>query len=182
MKPIYNTKTFTDVFSDSAAFLSAYKTSGIPETISYESAKTLYYLLYAKYGNSPIANYDENQFKYKVMGTIFEYGPTWEKRLEIQKTLRLMDEEELRVGSKMISNHAYNPSTDPSTSSLDELNQINEQSTNNYRKSKLEAYSRLWDMLKVDVTSEFINRFSPLFKQFVLNERPLLYATEEGEE
>lgn len=47
-------------------------------------------MLYARYGNNPIANYDETQFKYKVFSVIFQYGPTWEKRLSVQETLRGM--------------------------------------------------------------------------------------------
>ena len=42
----------------------------------------------AKYGNNPIANKDINQFKYKLFSTVFMYGPTWAKRLDIQKILR----------------------------------------------------------------------------------------------
>lgn len=181
MRPIYNTKTFADMFPEYDSFLSDYHTVGIEATIKGGTLKNLYYLLYARYGNSPMANRDENQFKYKLFSVVFQYGPTWEKKLEIQKTVRELDEEELRLGSKMISNHAYNPSTEPSTASLEELNQINEQSANIQKRSKLEAYARLWDMLATDVTSEFINRFSVCFKQFVLNENPLLYATPEDE-
>ena len=48
----------------------------------------MYYLLYARYGNTPIANYDQTQWKYKMFSIIFQYGPTWEKRLSIQDTLR----------------------------------------------------------------------------------------------
>ena len=48
----------------------------------------MYYLLYARYGNTPIANYDQTQWKYKMFSIIFQYGPTWEKRLGIQTTLR----------------------------------------------------------------------------------------------
>lgn len=182
MIPIYNTKTFSDMFANADEFVAEYQDCGIEKTIRTESARNLYYLLYARYGNSPIANRDENQFVYKIMSIIFQYGPTWEKHLEIQKTIRGLSEEELRAGSKMISNHAYNPSSDPSTASLEELNQINEQSTNNYKKSKLDAYSMLWEMLKTDVTGAFISRFEICFKQFAQPENPLLYVSNEGED
>ena len=90
MIPQYDTKLMTEVWEDAAKFLTDYKTVGIPTTISDASATTLYYLLYARYGNNPIANYDETQFKYKVFSVIFQYGPTWEKRLSVQSALRSM--------------------------------------------------------------------------------------------
>ena len=88
MLPQYDTKLMTDVWSQASEFLTDYQNIGIPTTISAQNATTLYYLLYARYGNTPIANYDENQWKYKMFSIIFQYGPTWEKRLDIQNTLR----------------------------------------------------------------------------------------------
>lgn len=88
MLPQYDTKLMTDVWSKATDFVADYQNIGIPTTISVQNATTLYYLLYARYGNTPIANYDENQWKYKMFSIIFQYGPTWEKRLDIQNTLR----------------------------------------------------------------------------------------------
>ena len=88
MFPQYDTKLMTEVWSQASDFLTDYQNAGIPTTISVQNATTLYYLLYARYGNTPIANYDENQWKYKMFSIIFQYGPTWEKRLDIQTTLR----------------------------------------------------------------------------------------------
>ena len=87
MIPMYSTKKFTDYFVTVDEFIEEYNAAAIPTTISETSAKTLYYLLFSKYGNNPIANYDETQFKYKIWATIFQFGPTWEKRLEIQTRL-----------------------------------------------------------------------------------------------
>lgn len=88
MLPRYDTKLMTEVWSQASEFLTDYQNAGIPTTISVQNATTLYYLLYARYGNTPIANYDENQWKYKMFSIIFQYGPTWEKRLDVQNTLR----------------------------------------------------------------------------------------------
>lgn len=90
MIPQYDTKLFVDIFDDAGTFVYYYKHVGIPTTISEQNAYTLYYLLYARYGNTPIANYDEEQFKYKIFSIVFQYGPTWEKRLAVQKDLRDM--------------------------------------------------------------------------------------------
>lgn len=76
MIPRYDTKLMTEVWDSAADFVADYKTVGIPTTISDNNATTLYYLLYARYGNTPIANYDVNQWKYKMFSVIFQYGPT----------------------------------------------------------------------------------------------------------
>lgn len=84
----YSTILMTDVWESAPEFVYDYKHVGIPTTISDANATTLFYLLYAKYGNNPIANYDITQFKYKMFSVIFQYGPTWEKKLSVQETLR----------------------------------------------------------------------------------------------
>lgn len=188
--PSYDTKLFSEIYSEASKFVADYKASGLYDataghlnnSLSDEKATTLFYLLYAKYANSPIANLDENQFKYKMWSTIFKYGPTWEKKLDIQNKLRELTEDEIRVGSKAIYNHAYNPSTEPSTASLEELTAINEQNTTNYKKSKVDAYGALWQIIVSDVTGAFIKKFEPLFKQFVTPERTWIYVQELEDE
>lgn len=179
--PQYSTKLFTEIWETATAFLADYQSAGIPTTISTTNATTLYYLLYAKYGNNPIANRDINQFKYKVLSIIFEYGPTWEKRLAIQQSLRSLSEEDLIKGAKAIYNQALNPSTAPGTGTLEELDYINAQNTTNYKKSKMEAYAQLWELLNTDVTSAFVGKFKVCFKQFVRPEKPLIYVTVEDD-
>lgn len=176
------TRKFTDIYPDKDTFLEEYKDNGIPNLISDTNATTLYYLLYARYGNSHIVNNDENQFKYKLWSTIFMYGPTWEKRLDIQDKLRNLSDEDLRLGTKQINNHAYNPSSAPSTGSLDELEYINEQGTLNYKKGKVDAYMWLMDALKTDVTKSFIDKFEDLFLAIVVPNKPLWYVTDIDEE
>ena len=100
MLPQYDTKIFTDIWEEASDFLYDYQHLGIPTTISTNSATTLYYLLYAKYANSPIGNRDEEQFKYKVFSVVFQYGPTWEKRLSIQTSLRALTLDDLVDGGK----------------------------------------------------------------------------------
>ena len=184
MIPQYSTKLFTEVWDSSDAFLADYHSygEGIPNKITDASAKTLFYLLYSRYGNNPIANYDVNQFKMKVFSIIWQYGPTWERRLEIQDRLRELNEQELMTGSKSIYNHAFNPSSDPSTSSTEELGYVNDQNTANYKRGLLEAYSSLWEVLRVDVTEEFIKKFLVCFKKFARPADTWIYVTGEGEE
>ena len=93
----YLTRSFADIFPSVEDFLTEYKAAAVPTTITDGNAQTLYYLLYSKYGNSHIANSDENQFKYKIWSTIFMYGPTWEKRLEIQNKLRNLSDDGLQI-------------------------------------------------------------------------------------
>lgn len=180
MLPGYATKTFSQIFDDQGTFLYYYLNSGIPTTISNDSVKTLYYLLYARYGNTPIANWDENQFKYKVFSIIWQYGPTWEKKLDIQSKLRALTDDDILSGSKAIHNHAYNPENEPKTGELTEIGYINDQNTTNYKKSKMDAYMQLWSLLATDVTQEFINRFDICFKKFA-QPGTRLYVEDEEE-
>lgn len=160
---------FREAYNSADAFYSDYTSYGIPTTISETNCKTLFYLLYAKYGNSHFSNDDLVQSKLKIFSTIFKYGPTWEKKLEIQASLRALDLADLQEGAKQIVNHANNPNTAPSTTALTELEFIDEQHQTNYKRNKVDAYGSLWSMLATDVTEEFLNKFNKLFV-FVTNE------------
>ena len=173
----YRQVKFTDVWQTAESFVSDYKNNGIETTISDQTATTLYYLLYSRYGNSVLASSDTNRFKYDVWATIFSYGPTWEKRLEIQEKLRNLTDDDLFTGATQIYNHAYNPGTAPSTNTLDELTAINEQNTSKNKKGKMDAYAMLIALLETDVTESFLDKFKKLFLKVVQPELPLWYAT-----
>lgn len=174
----YRQVKFTDVYPDVDTFLANYNSNGIKTTISQESATTLYYLIYSRYGNSVIASSDTNRFKYNLFGTIFSYGPTWEKRLEIQEKLRDLTDDDLFTGATQIYNHSYNPGTAPATNYLDELPAINEQNTSKHKKDKMSGYAMLISLLETDVTERFLDKFRKLFLNVVQPELPLWYATE----
>ena len=175
----YRQKKFTDVYDSVEKFLSDYNGVGLPTTISQGSAQTLYYLLYGRYGNDVIASSDINRFKYRLFGIIFQYGPTWEKRLEIQEKLRGLTEDEILTGSRQIYNNAQNPSTEPSTDTTEELQYINEQNVTKNRRGKLDAYAMLMEVLRSDVTNEFLTKFKTLFLTVIEPEEPLYYVSEE---
>ena len=186
MIPQYSTNLFSDIYDSVEDFVQDFKNIGIPykinnvQTVSDTNIQTLYYLLYARYGNNPIANNDITQWKYKLFSVVFQYGPSWQKRLDIQAQLRGLTEADLLAGSYAMYNHAYNPTEIPSGGS--ELSYINDQNTTRYTKPKMEAYAQLWDLISTDVTEEFLVKFKKCFKMFVNPERPLLYVTEEEED
>lgn len=183
IKPAMRHKHFSQFWGyDVDAFLADCKASGIPLKISDDTAKTAYWLLLAEFANSTIANQDENQFKNRLYATIFRYGPTWEKRLEIQDAIRALTDEDISVGIKQIINKAEHPGTMPSTSSLEALEYISEQNVVNSKRDKLTAYNALSALLETDVTAAFIDRFRPLFMKVVAPERPLLYANYEEDD
>lgn len=183
--PKYRTKTFTQVWDEASNFVTEFKASPFNvqgQQVNDDKLTLTYYLLYNRYGNSPIANLDENQFKFKLFGTIMQFGPAWEQKLDIQAKIRSLgvaDDSEIYKGSKAIYNHAYNPETEPSTGDLDEINYVNEQNTTNYKKSKLEGLATLAEVLRDDVTSSYIDKFRKLFKQFVFPVPHWIYAEEE---
>lgn len=184
----YRNRKFNDIWPEVESFEQDYNefnTGLLDNSISSTAITTLFYLLSARYGNSTVASANEYQFKLKVFSTIFMYGPTWEKRLEIQKAVRNMDLEEVRKGGKAIYNSALNPAqpvaggkgaaTGDGTNTLEELTYINQQNTTNYKKSLPEAYAILTDLLETDVTAEFLDKFKKLFLTVVSPELPLWY-------
>lgn len=151
MEPMYDTNLFCEIWDCSDSFLADYNNTGaeftnqVPTTISQENALMTYLLLFSRYGNNPIANYDVTQFKNKIFTIIWQYGPAWEKRLKMQEDIRGLTLQEITTGTKTdwtsdasqsqtnsgsdttINNHAYNPSTAPSAQSTNELDYIDQQ-------------------------------------------------------
>ena len=171
----YRTRTFQDIWTDVESFLVEYNNIGLPTTISETSVRILYYLLYGRQGNSHIAASDENLFKYNLFSIVWQYGPTWEKKLEVQAKLRGLTEDELAEGSKQVYNTASNPDTDPSNYTDLELQFISNQNVTKNRKGILERYMVLLELLENDVTEKFISKFEKLFLAIVEPELPLWY-------
>lgn len=181
--PEYSTKKFTDVWDNYDKFKNDYNdlcglVSGGVASLTEANIQATYYLLYSRYGNNPIANFDETQFKFKIMSVIATYGPIWERKKKIQIDLRGLSEADLLQGAKQIYNHAYNPSTEPSNAQLEELTHINDQNVTNNKKSKMEALSILWANLHVDATDEYLNKFKNCFSRFVGDQNPIIYIEE----
>lgn len=171
---------FDDIFPEIATWESEWEACQLPLgtmvglKTSAES-HNIYYLLYARYGNSTIAGSDVEQWKYRLWAKIFQFAPTWAKKLKLQADIRALTTDELQAGGKVIYNHAYNPSTEPSTGTLTELEKIDDQNTSNYKKSKIEALGLQWGMLEDDVTGFFLEQFRKLFLTVVAPELPMLY-------
>ena len=184
LRPEYSTKTFSQVYSSYEDFKSDYDqfitlVSGGVQPLTEANVKATFYLMFARYGNNPIVNFDVTQFKMKLMSVIATYGPVWEKKKAIQKSLRDLSEADLLQGAKQIYNHAFNPSTEPTTQELEELTHINDQNVTNNKKAKMEAYSILWANLHVDATDEYLNKFKNCFSRFVGDQCPILFEVEE---
>lgn len=73
----YQTKTFADEWSDAATFTTDLESCGLDfDNEVLDRANTIFYLLYARYGNSHFANMDINQSRYKIFTTIWMYAPS----------------------------------------------------------------------------------------------------------
>lgn len=182
----YRTRSFNNIYENVVEFTNDFQyfsNIGLdPKLMNSEAINTIFYLLCARYGNSHIANSDENQFKLKLFSYIFQYAPYWEKKLDVQSKLRSLTEDELREGAKQINNHSYNPSTAPTTDTMEELPTTNEQTATKFKKSRLDAYGILLELLERDVTEEFINKFKKLFLVIVEPQLPLWYVTNTNQE
>ena len=174
----YRTRTYSEIFPDFDTFKVEYLSSQIPNLLASEQTiQTIYYLLYARYANSHIASSDENRFRYALFSKIFMYAPSWEKRLDIQAKVRALSESDIITGGKAIYNTSLNPGGSPSSNSLEELPTINQQNTTNYKKSKLEAYAILNQLIETDVTESFLIKFKKLFIQVLAPDNNLWYET-----
>lgn len=171
----YRTRSFTDIYSNETDFINDWNSTPFSKNLSIDMS-LVFYLLYARYGNSHIASSDENQFRYHLFSIVFQYGPTWSKELEVQADVRALSLEDLQLGSTNIINSAANPGTAPSTQTLEELQYIDQQNVTKNKRSKVDGYALLLSLLKDDVTEQFIKRFQKLFLTIVEPERPLWYV------
>lgn len=184
---VYNTRTFSEIFPDAETFLQTYLESGLAieeSRVSDKNMIVLYYLMLSRWANShPKAANDENRFIMSIFSTVFMYGPAWETKLYTQKKIRdLLESDELFDGSININNHAFNPSTTPSTDEFSPLNYINDQTANKWKKSKLEGYGMLMEVMKNDITKEFLDKFDKLFRNMLNPDGNLYYTTTPEEQ
>lgn len=173
------TPTFAEVYEDDAAFIAAYQNGMFPETISVTSCRTLYYLLYARFGNEEIADtIDFNQWQARMMATVFQYAPAWEKKLEIQEKIRNWSEEQILEGAEErydMSQHTGKPLPEDGI-----IKGINAQNRSLRKKDKMSAYSYLSALLDTDITEELLVHFAPLFNPFAgIKSRVHYFTTEE---
>ena len=184
LRPEYSTLTFQQVYNSYEQFKEDFDfyfplLNALNSSMNVKDVKATFYYLYAKYGNNPIVNFDVTQFKMKLFGVMSAYGPTWARKRKIQDDLRDLTESQLLQGAKQIYNHAFNPSTAPSTTELEEMTHINDQNVTNNKKSYMEAYAILWANLHVDATDEYMNKFKNCFSRFVGDECPILFVVED---
>ena len=174
----YRNKTYSDIFPDAQTFEDSFANSGMNSILTPEQLTDMYYILYSQYGDSPIANSNENIFKYSLMRIANSEGPIDYKRMQIQQDLILMKDEEIEKGNTMIFNTALNPSTTPTTATIDELQHINAQNVNKNKRGKIEGYQAILRLLDENLTKNFIKKFRLLFLTFVSPEGALWYETE----
>ena len=178
--------TFSDLWSTSQSFIDTYDEVGLPKEeyqLDNDTLKLIWTLMIGRFADSTIKPYNTNgAFKVRFMSRVWQHAPAWKKDLEIQNKLRSLsieDGSEIYEGSKAIYNTAMNPGTAPSTDDAEELNFINNQNVTKHKKSKLEGLAILSDLLKNDVTEQFLRRFDDFFKTIIYSGRTLLYSTVE---
>ena len=178
------TKTLSDIYPTYEDFVNEYQTCGLPNRFNdINFLQTIYFVLMGEYAASSIMALSEDLFRARFLTMIHSYGPQLERELQIQDNLLKMSDSDLMVSSKAIYNTSLNPSTAPTTDTLDELTTINQQNTTKHVRSKLDAYDYLGQLLDDDLISKFVNRFSKLFVRVLRTNSPLYYTTTiEGDE
>lgn len=184
----YRTRTFGEIFPDATTFAAAYSAGAVPgrlltgtEYANYD-INAIYSLLASEYFGAHISMSSEDWFTLKVMQIIFEYGPQWQREMALQDKLLKLSDDDLRLGSKAIYNHASHPSTEPSDATLEELPYIDDQNTTTYRKDKPKAFVDASLGLDDSITRTFISRFKKLFIRFLYPTGNLYYEGVEETE
>ena len=180
----FRTPTLAQIWKSESEFLNEFRetpfyahiTSGNPA--AQLDLELTFFLLYARYGNSHIANSDINQFKYGFFSRIFMYGPSWAIRLSSQKALRELSLDQLREGTISTYNNGSNPGYIQGISEPDGI-KIDSQSKTLHNRSILDAYANLLSVVETDVTEDFINKFKNLFTKVAAADENLLYITRE---
>ena len=171
---------FEELWESAEAFVNAYHAQSLPQELKDETITTLYYLLYGRYGSDCISGTNVHQWEYRFWGMVFQYGPAWEKRLQVQKRVRELSEDDLRDGDLSLNNLAYNPGTEPATTSTEVLQGIAQQNAGIKKRSILGGYSMLESLLATDVSEEFLAHFKDLFKPVLYSGIPYLYEGGEN--
>lgn len=173
------TKTLSDIYPTYADFAGDYMTSGLPNRfVNSDFLETIYFVLMGEYAASSIMAMSEDLFRARFITMVHSYGPQLERELKMQDELLKMSDDELMISSKAIYNSSLNPSTEPSTNTLEELPTINQQNVSKHVRSKLNAYEYLESLLDDDLISKFIKRFNKLFVRVLRTNNPLYYTTE----
>lgn len=172
----FQSETFANSFGDVETFKSSWNASPFksiaPAIITDDQLSVIFYLLYARYGNSHYATWDPHQAEYQIHSAIFKYAPTWIRKYAVQKSLVLLTDAQLLEGAKTIYNHAYNPGTAPTT---EELDQVDDQNTTTAKRSALDGYEYLTSLLNDSLTDRFLDKFKDIFLKFVEPTGPIWY-------
>lgn len=183
----YSTRTFGEIFPTSTDFATFYSSCGVPAklrtrtTLAQYDINAIYALLCAEYMNEHVRSASEDRFKLAVMKTIFSYGPTWQREMEMQDKLLDMTDADMLKGSKQLYNHAANPNTTPAVSSVEELTYIDDQNATHNFRNALDAYGDLMSLLDDKPTERFISKFKPLFGVIAYPGNTIYFESEEDE-
>ena len=96
----------------------------------------------------------------------------------LQQKYISMSDAEIIAGSKAVYNHAKNPSTAPSTGSLEELTYIDEQNVTTFKKYGPDAWRQISASIDPDICKRFTDKFRDLFIKVTAPDYPLYYAEE----
>lgn len=185
MLPTNNTSTFLDVFPQSTTLAELPSTLDWDVGLTEAQLKKVWQLLAANYGHRALklSKGDLTQWEMRLCSALEQYGPAYFARLQIQKDIAALSLDDLREAGRSIINHAYNPNSEPSTSSLEELTYINEQNSSGAKLSKADALTLKWKLINTDYTALFLALVGePLFSRFISDDPAYWYGDVDVED
>lgn len=178
--PTNNSATFLDIFPKAANLIS------LPADLEWSLSLTdaqltkTWQLLTANYGHRALklSQGDVTQWKMRLCSLLEQYGPAYFTRVQLQQDIAALSLDDLREAGRSIINHAYNPNSEPTTATLEELTYINEQNSSGAKLSKADALTLKWKLINTDYTAVYLAMFEPLFSKFTADEPAYWFAEE----
>lgn len=180
IKKAFLTKTFYEKYPNSTVFLDMWNVSPFKiNTITNEEITEIYNHLVTEYMMSHFKFIEQLQIDLQVAHLIHNYYPNVKKRLELQKQMLTLTDEELAQGGLLIQSDMVNPDTDEITPLGDDLPFTSKKSIQTKKHSKLDRIARQYSLIIDGIYDTFITRFKDLFITLVIGTDNLLTMDNE---
>lgn len=171
-------KAFSEVYADYSALQTDFEGRGL-NSLGFPSDfpwALFYTLIYGRHGNATIVSPDSylEAWEARFCSIVWQFGPYWLKQTQVQEAIRSLTEDDLIRGGLVVSTNALNPAEEPSETfeglEMPKVGTINQQATSQSRRSKMDAYAALSQLLRTDITEGFLRRFDALFRNIYAND------------
>lgn len=172
----YITRTFSDIYPDTAAFV-----SDLEEALNFdmtaEEKENLFWLIFSKYGDSNVRYTNEFLFKANLFKRqINVYYPTVLAILREQAKIRDTSDNVFAQAGKMVINSGAHNTALVSTDTTAGIDQLDMQQISNSQRGLFSVIVDKLSAMKSGAEDTFLKRLNPLFVQIIAPQWDLLYG------